>query len=106
MKQIIEIIVPCYNEEQCVELFYNKICAVFDRMQKFDFIITFIDDGSKDATLNAIKDLSVKAMIYFFFKELREGICHLCRFIKLLGGLYCCYGCRFTASAGIIDRND
>ncbi len=62
MKQIIEIIVPCYNEEQCVELFYNKICAVFDRMQKFDFIITFIDDGSKDATLNAIKDLSVKAM--------------------------------------------
>ncbi len=62
MNQIIEIIVPCYNEEQCVELFCNKICEIFDAMEKFDFIITFIDDGSKDATLSTIKNMSARML--------------------------------------------
>ncbi len=55
--KIIEIIVPCYNEEDCVEVFYNKVCEVFDELPDFDFIITYVDDGSKDATLEKIKNV-------------------------------------------------
>lgn len=57
MKSTIEMIVPCYNEEACVELFYDKIVQVFSEgeLARFDFIITYVDDGSKDHTMDEIK---------------------------------------------------
>lgn len=51
----IELIVPCYNEEQCIALFYNRIKEVFEKMYEYDFIITYVDDGSKDHTMDEIK---------------------------------------------------
>lgn len=51
----IELIVPCYNEEKCIELFYNRIKEVFSEMPGYSFIITYIDDGSKDCTIDEIK---------------------------------------------------
>lgn len=54
-KKTIELIVPCYNEEKCVALFYNRIKEVFAEMPEYDFIITYIDDGSKDHTMKEIK---------------------------------------------------
>lgn len=55
MQKTIELIVPCYNEEKCVSLFYNRIKEVFVDMQGYDFIITYVDDGSKDHTMDEIK---------------------------------------------------
>lgn len=55
--KMIEIIVPCYNEEECVELFYKRVCEVFTQIKEHDFIITYIDDGSRDNTLEKIKEL-------------------------------------------------
>ena len=57
MKKTIELIVPCYNEENCIQAFYNSVREVFKKLYKYDFIITFIDDGSKDNTLNIIKEV-------------------------------------------------
>lgn len=51
----IELIVPCYNEEKCIELFYNAVKEVFRKLPAFHFIITYVDDGSRDDTLNEIK---------------------------------------------------
>ncbi len=53
----IELIVPCYNEEECIKLFYERICEVFssDRLKDYDFTITYIDDGSKDDTMVEVK---------------------------------------------------
>ena len=51
----IELIVPCYNEEECVALFYERIKEVFAEMPGYDFIITYVDDGSKDHTMDEIK---------------------------------------------------
>lgn len=59
--KIIELIVPCYNEEKCVALFYNRIKEVFSEMPKYDFIITYIDDGSKDHTMDEIKKVVASA---------------------------------------------
>lgn len=59
MRKTIEMIVPCCNEEECVSIFYNKIKEVFEsQLFQYDFKILFIDDGSKDKTLERIKKFS------------------------------------------------
>ena len=57
----IELIVPCYNEEKCVSIFYDRIKQVFSEMAGYDFIITYIDDGSKDHTMDEIKKVVARA---------------------------------------------
>lgn len=57
----IELIVPCYNEEKCVSLFYDRIKEVFSHLDGYDFIITYIDDGSKDNTMQEIKQVVARA---------------------------------------------
>lgn len=57
----IELIVPCYNEEKCVSLFYERIKEVFADMPTFDFTITYVDDGSKDNTMKEIKKVVQRA---------------------------------------------
>ena len=51
----IEVIVPCYNEEKCVSLFYARVKEVFEQLKEYEFVITYVDDGSKDDTLDEIK---------------------------------------------------
>lgn len=53
----IELVVPCYNEEQCIEIFYKRVCEVFQNLKDYHVIITYVDDGSKDETLKRIKEL-------------------------------------------------
>ncbi|MDE6846213.1 MAG: glycosyltransferase family 2 protein [Lachnospiraceae bacterium] len=62
MKKTIEMIVPCCNEEECVSLFYDEIKKVFEsQLSQYDFEILFVDDGSKDRTLEKIKELAERA---------------------------------------------
>jgi glycosyltransferase involved in cell wall biosynthesis len=54
---IISVIVPCYNEEQVLPLFIKALYAATSGMTAgFEFI--FVDDGSADATLSILQDLS------------------------------------------------
>ena len=53
----ISIIVPCYNEEEVLHIFYDKITEV-SRGIDAEFEYIFIDDGSKDKTLKILKDYS------------------------------------------------
>lgn len=57
----IELVVPCYNEEKCISLFYDRIKEVFSDMPECNFIITFVDDGSKDHTMHEIKKVVERA---------------------------------------------
>ena len=57
----IELIVPCYNEEKCVALFYDAIVEVFKALHEYRFVITFVDDGSRDNTLYEIKRVAEAA---------------------------------------------
>lgn len=61
MKKTIELIVPCYNEEECIGIFYNRIGEVFAQIREYEYIITYIDDGSKDNTIDEIKKIVAKA---------------------------------------------
>ena len=59
-KEKISIIVPCYNEEESLPIFYKEITKIAEEMKKVQFEFIFINDGSKDNTLNIIKDLRKK----------------------------------------------
>ncbi|MBR1385588.1 MAG: glycosyltransferase family 2 protein [Bacilli bacterium] len=56
----ISIIVPCFNEEKVLPLFYKEINMVIKHLEKVEFEIIFVDDGSRDRTLEIIKDYSSK----------------------------------------------
>lgn len=59
-KDLISIIVPCFNEEEAIPVFYEEIIKVANSMKQVDFEFMFIDDGSKDKTLSILKDLNKK----------------------------------------------
>lgn len=53
----VEMVVPCYNEQECVLPLYEEIYNVFKEMEDFSFSILFVNDGSSDGTLEEIKAL-------------------------------------------------
>lgn len=56
----ISVIVPCYNEQESMPLFYDEICKVADSFKHVDFEFIFVNDGSKDKTLEIARNLSNK----------------------------------------------
>ena len=56
MKKI-SVIVSCYNEEEALPLFYEEMSHVMEEMNQYQFELIFVNDGSKDDTLEVIKKL-------------------------------------------------
>lgn len=54
----ISVIVPCYNEEESLPLYYGETSAVLASIAGTDHEFIFVDDGSSDNTLNIIKKLA------------------------------------------------
>ncbi len=61
-KKLISVVVPCYNEEEVLPLFYDEIIKVSDDMKAehsgLEFEFLFINDGSGDGTLALLRRLS------------------------------------------------
>lgn len=57
MKKI-SVVVPCYNEAEVLRIFYDEINKVSKQMNEYDFQFIFVDDGSKDSTLDIMKDIA------------------------------------------------
>lgn len=58
---VLSLVVPCYNEEEAVPIFYREACKVLETMklsgtEAAEFV--FVDDGSKDRTLSVIRNLA------------------------------------------------
>ena len=53
----ITIIVPCFNEEKALPLFYEETRKVIDKMP-LTYQMIFINDGSRDQTLDTIKKIA------------------------------------------------
>lgn len=69
MKKI-SLIIPCYNEEESLPFFYKEVTTVLSNMN-YDYEFLFVNDGSKDKTLDVLKkyadkDVHVK---YFSFSR-------------------------------------
>ena len=54
---VISIIVPCYNEEKAVPVFYKATSAALENIDA-DIEYIFVDDGSSDNTVNEFKKLA------------------------------------------------
>ena len=54
MKKI-TIIIPAYNEEESLPYLYDRLEKLINSMNNYEFEILFVNDGSKDNTLNLIK---------------------------------------------------
>lgn len=54
MKKI-DLIVPCYNESEVIDLFYRETKKVTDKISDYKIHYLFINDGSNDDTLDKLK---------------------------------------------------
>lgn len=61
---LLTVIVPCYNEEEAIPFFYEEMLKTIDVFNKdipgVDFEMLFINDGSKDRTLEVLREYSAK----------------------------------------------
>lgn len=59
MNNLCSCIVPCFNEEEVIPIYYKEMQEVMRKEQgKVDFELIFVDDGSTDGTLKVMKELS------------------------------------------------
>lgn len=56
----VSILVPCFNEAQSLELLYNEIVRVISTLEDYRWEILFVNDGSRDNTIEVIKGLREK----------------------------------------------
>lgn len=59
-RDLISVIVPCYNEEESLPLFYIETGKVLRQMTEVDYELIFVDDGSSDNTRTIMKNLAEK----------------------------------------------
>lgn len=67
---MITLIVPCYNEQESLPIFYQEVTAVVQRMES-EYELLFVDDGSKDQTLMILRELAAQDshVKYFSFSR-------------------------------------
>lgn len=56
---LLSVIVPCYNEEESVELFYTELIKndSFFEKENLELELLYVDDGSRDGTVKEVKKL-------------------------------------------------
>ncbi len=71
MKKI-SIIIPAYNEEESLPFLYDKLNELMDHMEQYEFEILFVNDGSKDKTIELIKEYREKDSRYCYIDFARN----------------------------------
>ncbi len=56
--KLIDIVVPCYNEEEVLPLFIEETNRVISTIDSYRFRYIFVNDGSKDKTLMVLRTLA------------------------------------------------
>lgn len=54
---LVTIVIPCYNEEETIRLFWSELKTVLNSTVGYSYEFIFVDDGSKDNTLFILKEL-------------------------------------------------
>lgn len=54
----ISIVIPCYNEQEAIPLYYQEMQKVMAGMREVSFELIFVDDGSTDTTLEHMRQLA------------------------------------------------
>lgn len=59
-KKLLSVVVACYNEEEALPFFYKEIVGIAKKMKELDFEFVFVNDGSRDKTLEVVKEFRKK----------------------------------------------
>jgi dolichol-phosphate mannosyltransferase len=78
-KKLISVIVPAYNEEDCVKELARRLSAVFDANSKYDFEAIIVENGSVDRTWELLEQIHEE--------DKRFKIVRLARNFRMDGGL-------------------
>ena len=62
---LLSLVVPCYNEQEAIPLFYKEIDKISKKMNYLNFEFIFVDDGSNDQTLKIVKKFSILYLYLF-----------------------------------------
>ena len=57
MKKLISILIPCYNEAQSLPILIPKLEDIANNLKHYDWEFLCVNDGSKDNTLEVLRDL-------------------------------------------------
>lgn len=57
-KKLVSITIPCYNEEESLEIVYRAIVDAMQPLDAYDFELLLVNDGSKDGTLAKMRELA------------------------------------------------
>lgn len=58
MKKSVTLIVPCYNEEESLPIFYHAVCEVARALKQYQITLLLVNDGSRDSTLSVMRELA------------------------------------------------
>jgi dolichol-phosphate mannosyltransferase len=58
MKKSISIVIPAYNEEECVEELARRLKLIFEKEKDYNFEVYIIENGSRDSTWEKLKNIS------------------------------------------------
>lgn len=61
----LSIVVPAYNEEKSIPIFYDEVIKIINKIKEnldanLTYEMIFVDDGSKDNTVEVVKELNKK----------------------------------------------
>ena len=56
-KKLVTILIPAYNEEAVLPLLYDRLLKLMDGLPQYNFELLFVNDGSKDRTLELIQEM-------------------------------------------------
>ena len=59
MKKV-SVVIPMYYEEEVANECYNKVSSILKKLENYDYEIIFVNDGSKDKTLEILEDVAKK----------------------------------------------
>lgn len=66
-KKMISIIIPMYNEEESLPFLYDRLNKLADKIENYNLEFLFVNDGSKDKSLQIVKE----------FKKKDDRVCYL-----------------------------
>ena len=78
-KKLISLIIPAYNEEDCVDELFNRLDAVFATEPQYDFEVVIVENGSIDSTWIKLQAIAER--------DSRFKILKLSRNFRMDGGL-------------------
>lgn len=54
-KKLVSVVIPAYNESDCVDELFHRLSKIFDSESKYDFECVFVENGSEDDTFDKLE---------------------------------------------------